>query len=192
MPFQPVAGLFLILVCIASQASSYFLITEPTSSSEWSSGAANLVTWTKGTDDGIDGFDVEIARLNDDGLLFVARNVPCETGDTAALNIYLQDVPAGDDYFILFLNSTLGTMIATSSRFTVIGSSTSANATQPSTNPSAATVTVIGPPNPTQLFATTFALANGSPILLPEMGPLFIGLGSAFVSCMLGATWTLW
>lgn len=54
--------------------AAYFIINEPTSSSEWSNGAANVVSWTKGLDDGIDAFDIEIARLTDDGLLFVARD----------------------------------------------------------------------------------------------------------------------
>ncbi|KAF8830611.1 hypothetical protein HHX47_DHR2000801 [Lentinula edodes] len=177
---------------IPGSTVAYFIINEPDSSSQWSNGASNLISWTKGLEDGIDAFDVELARLTDDGLIFVARDVPCAKGDTSALNIYLQDVPAANDYFLLFLNSTPGTMYATSSRFTILDSSTSANASQPSTNPSAATVTVSGSPNPTQLFATTFALANGSPVLISDMGYIAVGLGSALFSCLLGAAWTLW
>ncbi|KAJ3758490.1 hypothetical protein EV360DRAFT_94621 [Lentinula raphanica] len=190
--FRAGAQLCLIIACIASQASSYFIINEPTSSSQWSNGASNLISWTKGLEDGIDAFDVELARLTDDGLIFVARDVPCAKSDTPALNIYLQDVPAADDYFLLFLNSTPGIMYATSSRFTILDSSTSANASQPSTNPSAATVTVSGSPNPTQLFATTFALANGSPVLISNFGHISIGLGSALLCCLLSAAWLLW
>ncbi|KAJ3717250.1 hypothetical protein DFJ43DRAFT_1134506 [Lentinula guzmanii] len=186
------AQLCLVLIGIASQVSSYFIINEPASSSQWSNGASNLISWTKGLEDGIGAFDVELARLTDDGLIFVARDVPCAKGDTSALNIYLQDVPAADDYFLLFLNSTPGLMYATSSRFTILDSSTSANASQPSTNPSAATVTVSGSPNPTQLFATTFALANGSPVLISNLGSVAVGLGSVLTSCLLGAAWTLW
>lgn len=54
--------------------SAYFVINQPTSSTQWSNGAANLVSWTKGLEDGIDAFDVELARLTDDGLIFVARD----------------------------------------------------------------------------------------------------------------------
>ncbi|KAF9074555.1 hypothetical protein BDP27DRAFT_1381083 [Rhodocollybia butyracea] len=191
MPFRLGTNLCLILACIVSQAASYFVINQPTSSTQWSNGAANLVTWTKGLEDGIDAFDVELARLTDDGLIFVARDVPCAKGQTAALNIHLEDIPPADDYFLLFLNSTPSTMYATSSRFTILDSSKTPNATQPSTNPSAATVTVSGSPNPTQLFATTFALANGSPLPLSNMGPAAIGLGLALASCFFGAAWTL-
>ena len=53
---------------------AYFIINEPDSSSQWSNGASNLISWTKGLEDGIDAFDVELARLTDDGLIFVARD----------------------------------------------------------------------------------------------------------------------
>jgi len=54
--------------------SAYFIISEPTLSTQWVNGAPNLVTWNKGVQDGIDTFDVEMARLNSDGLTFVARD----------------------------------------------------------------------------------------------------------------------
>ena len=54
--------------------SAYFVITEPPYAREWRNGQANLVTWVKGVMDGIDNFDVEISRLSEDGLTFVARN----------------------------------------------------------------------------------------------------------------------
>jgi hypothetical protein len=50
------------------------MIMEPVSSTTWVNGAANLVSWTKGLLDGIDTFDIEMARLNQDGLTFVARD----------------------------------------------------------------------------------------------------------------------
>lgn len=37
-------------------------------------GATNLVTWEKGVLDGIYGFDVEMARMSQDGLMKLARN----------------------------------------------------------------------------------------------------------------------
>jgi hypothetical protein len=53
---------------------AYFVITEPTRSSQWENGVANPVTWTKGVNDGIVMVDVELSRLSQDGLIFVARN----------------------------------------------------------------------------------------------------------------------
>ncbi|KAF5370958.1 hypothetical protein D9757_009877 [Collybiopsis confluens] len=190
--FRVGASLCLFLAYLASQSLAYFIIDEPASSTQWSNGAANLISWTKGLEDGIDAFDVELARLSDDGLIFVARDVPCEKGQTAALNIFLQNVPPADDYFLLFLNSTPGTMYATSSRFTILDSSSSPSSTQPSTNPSAVTVTISGSPNPTMPFATTFAASSGTPLMIRNMTPVAIAIGSAILSCLLGAVWTLW
>lgn len=54
--------------------TGYFLITEPSSSTTWVNGAANLITWSKGLLDGITSFDVELARLSQDGLIFIAKD----------------------------------------------------------------------------------------------------------------------
>lgn len=32
------------------------------------------MTWVKGADDGINGFDVELMRLSQDGLILIAKN----------------------------------------------------------------------------------------------------------------------
>jgi hypothetical protein len=50
------------------------MITTPSTTSVWQNGAANVVTWTKGLLDNIHEFDVEIARLSQDGLIFVAKD----------------------------------------------------------------------------------------------------------------------
>ena len=39
-------------------------------------GATSLVTWEKGVLDGVYGFDVEMARMSQDGLMKLARNGP--------------------------------------------------------------------------------------------------------------------
>ena len=39
-------------------------------------GDTNYASWTQGLGQGIDAFDVELARLSTDGLLFIARNGP--------------------------------------------------------------------------------------------------------------------
>lgn len=106
-----------------------------------------------------------------------------------SLNVFLQDVPAGDDYFLICLNSTHGVTYAVSSRFTVANSSTSGNP-----NPvSAPTVTVSGTPDPLKLFATTLGpAANGVRGFLAgdERGVwgVLVVLGVAVVS----GVWTLW
>lgn len=118
--------------------------------------------------------------------------MPAADSSQKSINIQLQDVPPGDDYFLLFLNSTHGVMYGTSPRFTVLPAGGTSNGTT-TTNPKAATVTVSGAPNPTQAFATTFALAANSasrPTLLLHGGQTW-GVGGALLACMLGAAWTL-
>jgi len=172
-----------------ARVSAYFVITEPTRDSQWTNGVANPITWRKGVLDGVTSFDIEIARLSQDGLTLVARNVPSTTN---SLNILLQDVPAGDDYFLIFINSTHGVMHATSPRFTVASASSPAKTGQLSALSDVTTVTVSGAPNPTQPFATTFpAVANGVIASLGNAGQAW-GLASVVVGCVAGAAWTLW
>jgi hypothetical protein len=52
----------------------YFIINEPAAQREWVNNGVNLVSWSKGLLDGINGFDVEMARMSTDGLTLVARN----------------------------------------------------------------------------------------------------------------------
>lgn len=111
---------------------------------------------------------------------------------STSLNILLQDVPPGNDYFLIFMNSTHGVMHATSPRFTVLPASSPAKAGQPTAIPDAPTVTVSGAPNPTQPFATTFpALANSVLASLGSAGQAW-GLATVMAGCLTGAAWTLW
>lgn len=108
----------------------------------------------------------------------------------SSLNILLQDIPLGDDYFLLFMNSTHGVMYATSSRFSVVSGSSSSN--KPFTAPNVETVTISGPPNPTQQFAVTFpAVSNNSYESWRDARQAW-SLGSVLVGCVVGAVWTLW
>lgn len=78
-----------------------------------------------------------------------------------SLNVVLQDVPAGNDYFLLCRNSTAGITYSVSSRFSVAD----ANATGSNPSPaSAPTVTVSGTPNALSQFAQTFgpSATNGA------------------------------
>ncbi|KAK7439521.1 hypothetical protein VKT23_017450 [Stygiomarasmius scandens] len=184
-----------VLSCLATQTFAYFVITEPTSSTQWKNGEAHVVTWSKGGDD-ITGFDVELARLGDDGLIYVARDVPCIKGSTPAINIALVDIPPADDYFVLFLNSTIGTIFSTSDRFSILSSSSSADSSSSSSSPTpnsaAATVTISGTPNPTKAFVTTFPASNGALRPLVELSGSLVGLGTVLASTMVAAVWTLW
>ncbi|KAI0350556.1 hypothetical protein OH77DRAFT_1430894 [Trametes cingulata] len=172
-------------------ANSYFVISQPSKGAQWANGAVNPVSWTKGLLDGVNSVDIELARLSQDGLIFVARDVPA-TGSTGSLNILLQDVPAGDDYYLLFLNSTHGVMYASSQRF-AIADAANGTAASPANAP---TVTVSGGPNPTAVFATTFppsangVRAPGWQALEGASRPL-IGIASAVLVCALGGAWTV-
>ncbi|KAF8233992.1 hypothetical protein L208DRAFT_1394836 [Tricholoma matsutake] len=177
-----------ILGCLAARTSAYFVITEPTLSSQWVEGGVHPVRWTKGVD-AINSFDVELSRLSQDGLIFVARNV---LGKSASLNIKVNGLAPGDDYFLIFINSTHGVLHATSPRFTILPASSSPNSSQPSPISGATTVTVSTGPDPTQPFATTFAAIGSGD--LPRWGSASEawGLGSVVVGCFVGAAWTLW
>lgn len=77
-----------------------------------------------------------------------------------SLNVVLQDVPSGDDYFLLCRNSTAGITYSVSPRFSVADANTTGSNPSPASAP---TVTVSGTPNPLSQFAQTFGpnAANG-------------------------------
>jgi hypothetical protein len=109
------------------------------------------------------------------------------------LNIMLQNVPAGDDYFLIFLNSTHGIMYATSPRFSILAANASPSSTPPSPAADAPTITISGSPNPTQQFATTFpALISGAWKTSVGVGtPQLLAITMTIVGCMFGALWTV-
>ncbi|KAG6327334.1 hypothetical protein ID866_11755 [Astraeus odoratus] len=107
-----------------------------------------------------------------------------------AVNILLQDVPEGDDYFLLCINSTHGVTYSVSSRFTVTNSSGS----NPSPDPSAPTVTISGTPDPLKVFATTLgAAANGVKgfVAGEGLGGMWGVLGMVAIAVVSGVC-TLW
>ncbi|KAF8904247.1 hypothetical protein CPB85DRAFT_1190916, partial [Mucidula mucida] len=142
--------------------AAYFMVKEPTESTQWQNGAYNLLEWDKGVADGIEFFDVELTRLGSNGLLYGAMNVACKNYSPKSLKVYLEDVPTGDDYFVLLINSTHGVVHALSPRFSIVNASTTVSA---STDTSLATFTISGSPDPTRDFATTFA-SKASTVLL--------------------------
>ena len=83
-------------------------------------------------------------------------------------------------------------MYASSAKFS-IGSTANATAT---TDASAATVTVSGGPNPTDVFATTFppnanGVARPGWRALEGTAPQLLGLASATAAALLAGAWTL-
>lgn len=97
----------------------------------------------------------------------MVRKVPV---NAAGLPIILRDVPAGDDYYVTFINSTHGLMYSLSQRFTILPNSSGQSSSNPPFSKrgkqTLATVTVSGAPNPTSGFAYTFAPTSGSPKMI--------------------------
>lgn len=174
--------------------SAYFVVSEPHRDSQWVNNQANLIQWQKGLLDGIGGFDVEMARLSTDGLLLIALNVPAQQN---SINVFLQDVPTGDDYFLILMNSTQGIIHATSSRFSVISAGSSPTDRGPSPNNAVPTVTVSGTPDPTRLFATTFpalqhnGAVGGWSALIPGSRELLAMILVTLISMAAGGAWTI-
>ena len=55
-------------------SAAYFIIQSPGNSSQFVNNVANVITWEKGANDGILGFDLEMTRMSVDGLFLIARN----------------------------------------------------------------------------------------------------------------------
>ncbi|KAI6019224.1 hypothetical protein BKA83DRAFT_4302980 [Pisolithus microcarpus] len=176
-----------LLFGFLASVHAYFIVDQPGASTSWAVGSPYPVTWTKGLQDGIDMFDMELMRLYEDGLYLVAKSVPTTY---STLNVLLQDVPSGNDYFLLCLNSTDGVTFAISSRFTVSNSSSSSN---PSPDPSVPTVTISGTPDPLKVFATTMGPASNSAHgLLYGDEPGVWGVLFMTGAAVLSGIWTLW
>jgi len=185
-PSLSLLSLALLPFTLAQNIPTYFVITSPAKGDTLSNNAANLVQWTAAVDSVPTGvFDVELARLSTSGLLLVANNVPISL---SGLNILLQDVPNGDDYFLMFIDVTNGISWATSSRFSIQAS----NGTTPNTNGALPTATISGSPNPTAGFGTIFAPAvtGAARQMLANfagLSPAWAGAAVAGISVLLGA-----
>ncbi|KZT08992.1 uncharacterized protein LAESUDRAFT_636630, partial [Laetiporus sulphureus 93-53] len=120
----------------------------PTAGTKWANGKTNLLSWQSGLLEDLDEFDIEMQRFSVAGLSYVAHNVPATMN---SLNIYLDNVPTGDDYYVMFLNWTGGTLYATSDAFTVASTGTATS------DPSAPTISLTHKPNTVEQFAATFS-----------------------------------
>jgi hypothetical protein len=102
------------------------------------------------------------ARISYRSMTF-SPSSPTVPAQPSKINLMLKDVPPGDDYFLIFLNSTHGVMHATSHRFSILAANASPTSSPPSPDGGVPTITVSGSPNPTLQFATTFpAVANAA------------------------------
>ncbi|KAF9817403.1 hypothetical protein IEO21_03457 [Rhodonia placenta] len=168
--------------------ADYWAVNSPTTGVEWVNGQTNLLSWTKGLLDGIDEFDVEMQRLSVAGLTYIAHNVPASM---SSLNVYLQDVPAADDYYVMFVNSTHGILYASSPSFAIANTSNGSTTTPASGVP---TVTISGAPNPTDLFATTFAGSSSGGTgwrAVQDSSLQIMAVLSAMAMCILGGVLTV-
>jgi hypothetical protein len=77
------------------------------------------------------------------------------------LNIYLENVPAGDDHVLFSLNSTHAVLQGLSQHFTILSSSGSPISAPIAPLDKATTVSVNSGPNPTAFFATTMTRVGG-------------------------------
>jgi len=192
--FRRCISIYLVLACLVASASSYFVVNTPSSNVAWVNGQSNLMTWTKGVQDGVEAFDLEMARLTVDGLIYVGMNVPASS--SGSINVYIEDLPSGDDYFLVCINSTGGTLFGTSSRFTVLDASSTIPSNYTTTVPlgSAVTVSISGSPSPTMQFATTFpAPASGALVFWQKAWTSqLIGIMSALCVCLTAGVWTVW
>ncbi|OJA10274.1 hypothetical protein AZE42_08685 [Rhizopogon vesiculosus] len=154
----------LILTLLLSSfisVDAYFIVNQPGSSTTWKNGSPYPVSWTLGLLDGIETFDIEITRLSGGGVYLVATELP---NTMTSLNVVLQDVPAGNDYFLLCRDSAAGITYSVSSRFSVAD----ANATGSNPSPaSAPTATVSGTPNALSQYAQTFGAVATNGVAQP-------------------------
>jgi hypothetical protein len=75
-----------------------------------------------------------------------------------SLNIDIKDLPTANDYYVMFLNRSTGTIYSLSDKFTVTNTSSAANGQGVSNKP---TASIVGAPNPTETWALSFD-ASGS------------------------------
>ncbi|KAF8741792.1 hypothetical protein RHS02_03343, partial [Rhizoctonia solani] len=170
--------------------TAYLKIKTPSPQHPWQIGQSNGLSWVSAFE-GVTQFDIELARLKTDGLLFVARNVSTSWNN---LNIHLDSVPTGDDYYVLFLDSTHGNVYSMSERFSILAAgSTPTSGTVAAANAGANEVTLKGGPNPTAQFAYTFVSENAAlGGWRNEWVSRGVGIGMGAVGVVFGCVLTIW
>ncbi|KAK0487155.1 hypothetical protein IW261DRAFT_594472 [Armillaria novae-zelandiae] len=167
------------------------MVKEPREGAQWSNSAMNVLSWEKGVWDGVTHFDIEMTRLSEDGITYIAYNVPSQPYSPTSLNIYLEDVPTGDDYFMLLINSTHGVMHCLSPRFSIVNATDSSASSSVTPDSSIATVTVSAAPDTTKGFVTTFASRASSVVWGVGHGQAYGGT-ALVVGVVVGAMMVLW
>lgn len=92
--------------------------------------------------------------------------IPLVLSAPGAINIMFENVPPGDDYYFLFINSTIGQMYALSSTFAILEADATPSPSPPSPVGGVPTVTVNGTTSPSPTFGTTFATLPGGAVAL--------------------------
>ncbi|KAF8621859.1 hypothetical protein AX15_007454 [Amanita polypyramis BW_CC] len=179
-----------VLCTLIIQTAAYFSFSEPKQGTKWKNNGVNVISWKKGKLDGIDSFDIEFTRSSSSGNWLVAKGV---SSSQTSLNIMVQNLPPGDDYFVIFMNSTHGVVNAVSPQFSILDSSSSSQVNSPASIGSSPTVTVASTPNPTQLFATTFpaGISSALALTLDRWRIQTTAMGAAIATSFIGALWTV-
>jgi len=189
MHFLPTSILSILIASLVPLAcANYFVISEPGTGLPWANGQTNVITWEKGLEDGVEYFDIELERVSVDGLSFIARDIPTSY---SSLNVYIDGLQTGDDYVIIFTNTTPGILFTTSSTFAITNST---NSSSPSPVAGSPTVSIIGAPNPTAAWPTTFPpTANGALGWRAVEGSLaqIAGVSLALAMCIFAGTLVL-
>ena len=71
--YEPIITMFLSMI-YSHFFAAYFIIESPGNNTQLVNNVTNVITWAKGVDDGIFGFDLEMTRMSVDGLFLIARN----------------------------------------------------------------------------------------------------------------------
>lgn len=177
---------FLLPTLLLPLVHAYFVVNSPAKGDEWINGQTWGVSWTKGLQDDVDAFDIELSRMSTDGIIYVASAVPALLG---SFNLDISGLPAADDYYLLFINSTHGVLYGNSYAFSIVDSAT--NASTPKLDSSKPTVSVSGGPNPTAVFATTFPATANSAMGTYIIGTGVVGMMGLAVVSMMGGAWAV-
>lgn len=73
---QPIIAI-LVFIIYPDSFAAYFIINQPQASTQWVNNVSTVITWTKGVEDGVTMFDLEMTSMSQDGLLLIARNSEC-------------------------------------------------------------------------------------------------------------------
>lgn len=106
--------------------------------------------------------------------------VPISLG---SLNVNIQGLPIADDYYIIFLNTSVGITYSLSDKFAITSSSSAANGQSVSNKP---TASVAGAPSPTETWGLEFD-AKGSVIGSAMGRSTFVSLWWIGVLAFVGA-----